>query len=434
MRILFISNFYPPYCLGGYEQWCQEVSNGLRERGHELWVLTSRHQAESAIPDPHVCRLLYLENNLDYYAPWRFFSQWPREEAENNRFVTKMIAELRPDVVFVWGMYALSRSIPAVVERMNSIPVSYYISDHWPADPSLHEVYWQQPARKPLGRLAKPALARLAQFLLKRHGHPCRLRFSNAMVVSEAVRKGLVQAGLPFQTARVVHGGSDIDRFYRSRDYYGVALGEKPLRLLYAGGLAHHKGVHTAIRAMALLSKEGYREGLRFTVVGGGHPVYERELHRLAEAHDLQGLVSFKGRILPERMPEVFAQHDVLLFPSIWQEPLARTMQEAMLAGLLVVGTTTGGSGEMLVDGVTGLTFKEGDPQHLASQLTRVVREPALVPRLAQQGQATILAHFTLDHMIDNVESYLAEVVSESGGIAKDMRAEVTRCSNAIRC
>jgi glycosyltransferase involved in cell wall biosynthesis len=413
MRILVISNFYPPLRIDGYAQWCQEVSEGLQERGHDVWVLTSRHQAASANPAPRVRRLLYLENDLFYYSPRHFFTQWPREEAENRRIVADTVVELRPDIVFIWGMRALSHGVPAVAEGLDGSRVAYYISDHWPANPSLHEMYWRQPARTPLGRLAKPLLARTARLLLKRNGHPCRLRFSNAMVVSEAVRCNLTEAGLPFQTASVVHGGSDVDRLYRSRDYTGVASGERPLRLLYAGYLGQHKGVHTALSAVALLAAEGYDQRLHLTVVGSGHPAYERELQWMLEAHDLRDVVTFTGPVPPDRMPGVLAQHDVLLFPSIYREPLARTMQEAMLAGLLVVGTTTGGSGEMLVEGVTGLTFKEDTPSHLASQLIKVVREPELVPELAQQGQTSMLAHFTLERMIDDVDAYLTGVVSK---------------------
>ena len=411
MRILVISNFYPPLLLDGYAQWCHEVRERLRERGHDIWVLTSRHQAESANPDPRIRRLLYLDSDLFYYSPWHFFSRWPREEVANRQIVADTVAELRPDIVFIWGMYALSHAVPATVEGLDSTPVVYYISDHWPANPSLHEMYWRQPAEKLPGRLVKPLLARAARALLARHGHPHRLRFFNAMVVSEAVRRDLEQAGLPFQAARVVHGGSDADRFYKHRDYKTPAQDGKALRLLYAGYLGQHKGVHTAIDAIASLSEMGYGEQVHLTVVGSGHPAYERELHRMVEMHDLRRMVTFTGRVPSTSMPDVFAQHDVLLFPSIYREPLARTMQEAMLSGLLVVGTTTGGSGEMLVDGDTGLTFPAGDVQQLTSQLTRVAREPELVPALAKRGQEAMLAHFTLDRMIDDIEACLTEVV-----------------------
>ena len=43
MRILFLTNFYPPYEVGGYEQLCRDVAVRLADRGHSYAVLTSDH-------------------------------------------------------------------------------------------------------------------------------------------------------------------------------------------------------------------------------------------------------------------------------------------------------------------------------------------------------------------------------------------------------
>jgi len=53
MRLLNLTNFYPPHARGGYEEWCKEVTNGLRARGHTVSVLTSRFRGLSDVgPDP----------------------------------------------------------------------------------------------------------------------------------------------------------------------------------------------------------------------------------------------------------------------------------------------------------------------------------------------------------------------------------------------
>ena len=41
MRVLVISNLFPPDVIGGYELLCQDLADGLHERGHEVRVLTS---------------------------------------------------------------------------------------------------------------------------------------------------------------------------------------------------------------------------------------------------------------------------------------------------------------------------------------------------------------------------------------------------------
>ena len=65
MRILFLSNFYPPIRAGGYAQLCQEVAWNLQERGHVINVLTSNYKREQAPEgERQVLRNLYLENDL----------------------------------------------------------------------------------------------------------------------------------------------------------------------------------------------------------------------------------------------------------------------------------------------------------------------------------------------------------------------------------
>jgi hypothetical protein len=76
MRLLFLSNFFPPVCLGGYEEWCQEVALAFLSKGHEVKVLTSQYRKETIIqsePD-RVVRKFYLEmdfasfrNGVDFF-------------------------------------------------------------------------------------------------------------------------------------------------------------------------------------------------------------------------------------------------------------------------------------------------------------------------------------------------------------------------------
>jgi glycogen(starch) synthase len=113
-------------------------------------------------------------------------------------------------------------------------------------------------------------------------------------------------------------------------------------------------------------------------------------------------------------MPSILQQFDILIFPSIYEEPLARMTQEAMASGLVVVGTTTGGTGEILSEGETGLTFAPEDEEGLADQVTRLITDPDLYCRLSQAGRQTVLENFTLDKMVNEIEAYLLDCFTRS--------------------
>jgi glycosyltransferase involved in cell wall biosynthesis len=405
MRILFLSNFYPPARPGGYTQWCHEVAERLAERGHTIGVLTSRHEIEKApANEQNIYRLLHLEGDLAYYQPLHFFTQWKRQHRENLMILEHTVQDFAPDLIFVWGMWALSKALPAFAEQLLAGRVVYYLSDYWPSAVDMHTTYWHAPTRHKAMQAPKHVLSNVAISMLTKQGIHPDLKFAHVICVSARVRDLLVEAGLPVRHARIIHGGTDVERFrgIRNRDYRSGQL-----KLLYAGQLVQHKGVHTAIEALASLVNKRKINQVTLTLVGSGHPGYEAFLRDLVKRERLQDFVSFHESVSKDQMPAIFQQSDVLIFPSIYEEPLARITQEAMASGLVVIGTTTGGTREILRDGETGLTFAPEDTEGLAEQVTRLIADPDLGCRLAQAGRQTVLENFTLDKMVKEIEVYL---------------------------
>ncbi len=231
------------------------------------------------------------------------------------------------------------------------------------------------------------------------------------MCVSRALRDSLVQSGIPVQHAKIVYNGIDTEAFAPSKPLAQKrASDRKTLKLLYAGRLSHDKGVHTAIEAMVELVHNKRLENLHLTVLGDGRPDYQSHLRKLVNRNDLNAFVQFREKVSRGQMPEVLRQFDILVFPSICTEALPRMPQEAMASGMVVVGTTTGGSRELLVEGENALTFNPGDASGLADQLGRLATDPGLRIRLVEAGHRTIMERFTIERMVDDIESYLCEV------------------------
>ena len=85
MRVLFLTNFYLTDGAGGEEQSCQQVVEGLQQRGHKTLVLTSMHGSNNLpVERDGIHRSLYLEMDL---VPWRhsitFFTKRKAREKHN---------------------------------------------------------------------------------------------------------------------------------------------------------------------------------------------------------------------------------------------------------------------------------------------------------------------------------------------------------------
>lgn len=411
MKLLFLSNFYPPADRGGYEQWCQEVADAFKQRGHQVIVVTSRYGLDGVSnAQSDVQRVLYLESDLHHYAPLEFFRQLPKRDRENAAQLKTTIAAFQPDVIFVWGMWQLNPQLAVLAEDLRPDRVGYYFCGFWPLEAEEldpHTNFWQRREDQPWKNLLKRPIAALALNRLKRD-RARRPQLSHIACVSQAVLNTYRQYGRAPQDSRVIYGGIDLDKFYRPLTAQSDQSG--PLRLLFAGSVTRDKGVDTAIEALAQLAPRYGSQAVHLTVVGRGHPAFEAELRAYVSAHQLEQHVAFRGWVPKEQMPQLIRDFDVLLFTSRWQEPLARMMMEGMAAGLILVSTTTGGSQEFLVHGHNSLTFKAGDAADLAAQIERLLREPQLGRQLALAGQRTALDKFDFKRMVEELESFASEL------------------------
>ena len=408
MRILLLSNFFPPLHLGGYEGHAAEVAVALRERGHRVEVLTSNWRARSAAADPSVRRLLHLEVDLrPGLGTLGFFAGRQRRAAANAACLRATIAATRADVLLVFGMWNLPRTMLAEAESWRRPPLVYYVSDYWPSLPDGYALHWQAPARRRWAGLPKRVVADLIQRWHR--PPPPALAFAHALCVSNALRARLIDAGLPFTAARVVHNGIDLRGFpFRPPR---AAIDRRPLALGYVGRITAEKGIDTLLTAMAELQRRGRPATL--ALAGRADRRAAAALRRQIDRLQLGGRVALRGGIAREQVAVLLAQLDVLVVPSVWPEPLARVIQEAMATGTVVVATAVGGSVEIVEEGVTGLLFPAGDAAALADRIERLCGEPALLASLAVAGRRMVEARFDVRHSVDAIEAALQRVAFE---------------------
>ena len=411
MKLLFLSNFYPPYELGGMEQLTCEVGARLQARGHQVSVLTSRAGRASEKPERNgTTRTLYLEADIHYYSMTDFFLARRRQDAANSQELRRAIDTVQPDLFVVWNMWNLSRYLPYWAEQWLPNRVAYYIASTWPMDLTMHEEYWNLPAAHKLSETAKRSLRAIAFADMRREGYPPKLKFAHSRCVSRYMRDMLVAASAIPPTADVLYNGIDPDPFLCSSSNR-VAVQPAPLRLLYFGSLLPIKGVHVAIEALGILARQGLAEQVELTILGRGHPTYVSTLVAQVEELNVAGRVHFKEWIDRADIPAMLEHQDVFLFTSTGPEAMARTVMEAMAAGLVVIGAEVGGQVEMLVNDENALTFAPGDASRLADHIRYLLDEPARRLELAKAGQQTILNRFTLEQMVTNVEAWLEAIL-----------------------
>jgi glycosyltransferase involved in cell wall biosynthesis len=415
MRILFLTNFYLVHGSGGEEQSCQQVVEGLKQRGHSTLVLTSMHGSNNLpVEVDGIYRSLYLEMDL---VPLRnsitFFTKRKIREKHNLQVFERVLQQFDPDIIFIWGMWNLPYSLPAFAEAKYPDKVVYRFATYWPTLPSQHEFYWRAPGRKWYSRIPKRIVGHFALAMLAKEAQHYPLTFKHAICVSAATRKILVTAGIPVSHARIIYTGLDVNRYLNGEQHARVR-DDRRLNLLCGGRLTSDKGIDTAVEAMTKLVHERGKVDIRLSLAGSGSQEYESHLRSLVNRAELNDYVSFLGWVPAEEIPELLRKFDVLLLPSIWPEPFSRMLMEGMVSGLVVVATPTGGTPEIVLDGENGLLFTPGNAEDLAQKIARLADDPETRRRLAQAGKQTILERFTMTQMVDDIESFLQGVACVS--------------------
>ena len=407
MRILVLTNLYPPHYVGGYELRCRDITEALQERGHEVRVLTSNHKVEGVEEAPlqgyGVLRKLRLHGFFGH--PWLGIRDLQALELHNNTALMEAVSAFKPDLVHVWNLGGISKSLTLTLQRLN-LPTVYDVSDHWIARSLKADVWldwWNRKTSNMVAGLARSVYSAFgARRRLRRRAptNPLRhIRFQRVYFCSNRLREITMAAGYDTSHGKVIHCPVD------TRRYLGKVkpTGNPVKKLLYAGRLSEDKGILTALQAMRVING---RSDAELHVYGRGDPLYETMLRGYATSHRLP--VSFHSA-KPEEMPEVYRQHDALLFTSEWEEPFALTPLEAMASGMPVIGTTTGGSAELFRHGVNALTYRAGDPHDLALEILHLQNSEVQRVRMAQAGQEEVNRRLTLPVITDQIETYLNE-------------------------
>ncbi len=404
MKIIFVCDQYPPVDRGGYAQLCYDLAHGLRGIGHTVTILCNQDKATHLDSEP-VLRLLQPPINFEASmpVPAQQLLNVPKRRAHNLTIYKQLVAEKSPDVVMFWPNIYLDYGLMQFAETQKGYIVSYYVAGVSPTDPSVVDRYWKGEAKSGVGNLVRMALG---PFVAKSDDLGKRLKLRNVLTVSEYERQRMLKCGVPPNHVTVCHNGIEPEQFpFRGMPSDMRQPGD-PLKVLYTGRLVETKGAHTAVDAFRFLNEQHPEVGIELTLLGSGPQGFVDHLDAEIERHGLHHSVTRHGWIARDAVPEFMQQFDVLLLPTVHAEPLARSPQEAMAMGLVVVGTPTGGTPEILKNNINGLTFQPSNSVELANTLVRLYSDIRLCDKLVTGGRKAVLSRFTMDRMIDEVADY----------------------------
>lgn len=244
---------------------------------------------------------------------------------------------------------------------------------------------------------------------------PFLRRFGAMISVSDAVRNSVSAAEImPEERIVTIHNGIEVP------SVGAAASGGQVLRraagidsrqpvIGFVGRICPSKGIETILRAVALVRAR--HPALQLFLVGdeAGGQGYADRLRGLADELEIGAALHCFGFV--EGAASASAEFDVQVVGSR-AEPFGLVTLEAMAAGTPIVVTDTGGSPEIVRDGVEGFLFRPGDVAALARRLDLLLESPGLRAEMGRRGRLRVEDSFSRRTMIDRTEALYEAVVS----------------------
>ena len=356
LSVLQVASSFPNW--GGTELHILNLSEQLRQRGHDVTI---------------ACRPgRWVEERAQQMGlPTVPITVLRQQDWQDFRKLRRVLREKKIDVMHVH--WSLDMIVPGVAAVREGVPVRI-LSRHMP-----------YPFKKRLGRMLYSRL------------------FTRMVTVSDSVRDTLIGCGIAPAKVETIHHGTDVEAFAHTTQSVKAAraalgIPEDRVAVGIVGRIAPEKGHQVLLRAAQTL---GDRYPVQYVVIGNGPD--EAVLRETAQRMGLADRVLFTG--FRDDVNNAMSALDIVTVPSTWNEPCSAVVQQAMALSKPVIGTSVGGTPEMVREGQTGLLVPPSDAAALADALARLSGDAFLRHQMGAAGRETVEARFSLRIMTDRIES-----------------------------
>ena len=397
MRILLVSDYYPPF-IGGAHRQTQLLGQELRQRGHEVGVATVWYGGAPEEEDDAGVRV-YRVKQLRTVFPWfvrdgRQRHPTPFPDPVTVPALRRVIKRMRPDVIHAYGW--LTYSLAAALVGMD-IPLLISSRDYAYSCANRTMVAWGQPCSGPAFSKCLSCTAHhfgpvkgwastfsiyggRAVLLPKVYGIHSISTYVQSIVERDFLRLGRAQSQR--NGHRIVR---EVIPSFREDDEEAGPVADARLEpylqqlpsepyILFVGALRTVKGVPQLLAAYERLTAPPPLV-LIGTVESDTPSTFPPGVHVLQNFPHPAVMAAWKGCLFG-------------VLPSLMPEPLGSVVYEGMSQGKAVIGTTPGGHADMIISGETGFLVPRGEIDPLVDAMQSLINSAELRERFGQAGRA----------------------------------------------
>ncbi|MBI2637971.1 glycosyltransferase family 4 protein [Candidatus Peregrinibacteria bacterium] len=402
MRILFISQFYPPE-IGAASNRIGYFAKFLAKAGHEVSVLTSApNYPEGKVYEGYKNRwTVQKDNGVTIYRTRIFLSTQKKTLARLAHYLSFIIASViakrkipKPDFVVATSPPLFVGFIGVIFKKLwRSVRFILDIRDIWPE--SVESV----------GAVRSKILLRqgekLARYIYRRADH--------ITVTSPGIKKLIIHhSSFVIPPITILPNGAELDLFRPDisgdhvRRMWNI---ENKFVVLYTGNLGLAQAPEIFIKTAALLKEQ---HDIVFLIVGAG--VLFQKLQNEATQKNLTNII-FTGARPRSEMPTFIASANVCVIPykkaDTFRNTFPSKMFDYMAGAKPIIINLKGEASELMEKAGCGLTAEEENAKDLAEKILLLKKNPAEADRLGTSGRAFVEKNYCREKIAEDLEKLL---------------------------
>ncbi len=372
MKILILSDDFPPQASGGASRVAFDLAIGLQRAGHQIFVITTcRKKNDIGTIDCEGLKIFKIYAN--YHERWRAYLSLYNPQTVGR--VAKLMKDINPDVVHAHNIhYYLSYHCLKLAKKYAK---AVFLTAH---DVMLFN-YEKLATKRYLEKFdcktnwldhLKQARKRYNPFrnIINRH----YLKYVDKVFAVSNVLKEVLKAN-GIRNTEVIYNGIDVDDWQVNFELVGqfkkkYSLQDKKIILL-AGRIGKLKGIEQIETAMVRVKRE-VPEAILLIVGSAG-----------------------LGWLSGDELKAAYHSAEIVVTPSICFDTFNRTNIEAMACKKPVVGTCYGGTPEIVQDGVTGYIVNPFNTELMAQRIIDLLKNPQQAEHFGEAGYQRVINNFS---------------------------------------
>ena len=354
MKILIINTYYYPNMIGGTENSVKILAENLAKSNYTVAIYSvdndNKELQKEKINNVEIYRGhagKYQIENLKNTNIRKFKKVGNKILEINNTTAKKEIKEViedfKPDIIHTNNLFGISNVIWKIAKEEYNIPIVHTLRDYWMLYPIVSNE-----------RLSKIILQ---PFMRKRTKYVDVVTAPSNYTLKKFIDEGYFK----ISKKQCVVNAIDIDMNETER-----IIDEKrkrnntDIRFMYVGMLTENKGIRNLLEAFSNIKNNK----ISLHIYGQG--VLESFVR---EKEKQDNRIKYYGQLSKEELKQEWIKNDVLIVPSIWEEPFGRVVIEGNQYGLPVIGANRAGILETINNIHTGITYKYDSVEELINSI-----------------------------------------------------------------